>query len=147
MGLLAPSLAAGRISKVRNSRPSIRRAGTQCPTSVSASIYVSAFEVRVSASAGLRCRVRLATVSAAVHQPAEKEKEISCFSWLNPGQIVIHRKAFGPLQPAVVGILSDNRLFCWSSSSAVRCLCTVLHADAIHVLSVKFPDPAPSLTF
>ena len=32
-----------------------------------------------------------------------------CFSWLNPGQIVIHREAFGPLQPAVVGILSDGQ--------------------------------------
>ena len=31
-----------------------------------------------------------------------------CFSWLNPGQIVIHRAAFGPLQPAVVGILSNG---------------------------------------
>jgi len=31
-----------------------------------------------------------------------------CFSWLNPGQIVIHREAFGPLQPAVVGILNND---------------------------------------
>ncbi len=29
-----------------------------------------------------------------------------CFSWLNPGQIDIHSEAFGPLQPAVVGILN-----------------------------------------
>jgi len=34
--------------------------------------------------------------------------EMPCFSWLNPGQIVIHRGAFGPLQPAVVGILSNG---------------------------------------
>ena len=38
-----------------------------------------------------------------------KQKQTEpCFSWLNPGQIVIHRAAFGPLQPAVVGILSND---------------------------------------
>lgn len=31
---------------------------------------------------------------------------VPCFSWLNPGQIDIHSEAFGPLQPAVVGILN-----------------------------------------
>ena len=37
----------------------------------------------------------------------KQKGEMPCFSWLNPGQIVIHRGAFGPLQPAVVGILSN----------------------------------------
>lgn len=38
----------------------------------------------------------------------DNNKTEPCFSWLNPGQIVIHRAAFGPLQPAVVGILSND---------------------------------------
>lgn len=43
-----------------------------------------------------------------MEEPSGARTTEPCFSWLNPGQIVIHRAAFGPLQPAVVGILSND---------------------------------------
>lgn len=56
-----------------------------------------------------------------------------CFSWLNPGQIVIHRAAFGPLQPAVVGILSNDGIpYCYWHIGPIYIGCVVIH---LHVHS------------